>query len=819
MSQSLSNPTVTGSLNFGNLVSLAADNSSSQTAFKDTLQTVPGQSQDRNIVFRATNLTTNAHNLEFDNFSGVHMPRNLHVGGAVAIAKNVDNKGQSHDMLDLNKGAMKVRFVIDRNGATQTGNRVRFEVDNDQYKEDQLPLPIAFGGNKQPDTMTINTWRNEVLVNGQLSATGVNSTAHHTLRQTFQNKAGADMMEAFSIHSGGSDAATQRLSFESAKFGQSMELQHGAKGATLHWEPQGLKEDHSLVRMGAQQFDLGFRKQGADEVLNLDLPAIPSTGAAGSGGSRMFQISTGGTPAVVVRPRPGSADGHEVEVRGKLTAKQVVAESVNFTGNLTMDNARQIHFKQGQDTTILAQNGKKMDFVAPHGTFSLGGPTANERRAELHGTDLLFRDGENFTRVRQQGSTMTMGNANGKTAIVVSDKDIQIWANNSRALATDGIDVTLGLPEVLTADGKLMHNGSNTSVAGNRVTVAATKGDLMMSGKNAELRGSDNTNIHAGQHIGLNAPGDLHVNVNGNGFFNSARNFFHGRTAIGGHGTLNYNDDPKASGVLMAAFARKAPSLTIAEDAPIIFQSSQPYVPGANRAVVLRSGMIDRPYYDQFGQKEIGLTRLHGSDNSRQRCVANAHNNNNRDPNSKTYLEVEGVDEDKVGGLQMYVDENLEFNIIGMANPNQARLLPGGGGKFVNPAAYQLAKFRMDAGPCGWQPTAHFSRVMASGLQTYSDRRLKQNIEDIDDDDVEKLEELEAVRYNPRDKPQETKFGFVAQDVEKLYPHLVTTGDKGMKAVDYTQFIPLLAKANNRLREELEETKARIQKLEKGNML
>ena len=50
-------------------------------------------------------------------------------------------------------------------------------------------------------------------------------------------------------------------------------------------------------------------------------------------------------------------------------------------------------------------------------------------------------------------------------------------------------------------------------------------------------------------------------------------------------------------------------------------------------------------------------------------------------------------------------------------------------------------------------------------------------------------------------------FGFIAQDVEKEFPNLVSTDSEGMKSVNYLEMIPLLLHKINYLERKLEEIK------------
>ncbi len=55
--------------------------------------------------------------------------------------------------------------------------------------------------------------------------------------------------------------------------------------------------------------------------------------------------------------------------------------------------------------------------------------------------------------------------------------------------------------------------------------------------------------------------------------------------------------------------------------------------------------------------------------------------------------------------------------------------------------------------------------------------------------------------------PTTKQLGFIAQDIEKLYPELVLTDDNGYKSVDYSRLTPILVEAIKALKLELEEVK------------
>jgi len=88
--------------------------------------------------------------------------------------------------------------------------------------------------------------------------------------------------------------------------------------------------------------------------------------------------------------------------------------------------------------------------------------------------------------------------------------------------------------------------------------------------------------------------------------------------------------------------------------------------------------------------------------------------------------------------------------------------------------------------------------VLAIAHTTPSDARFKKNIQPIQDP-MEKLMQLNGVTYEyktnefpDRGFDDNEQVGVIAQDVEKVFPHLVFTDDKGYKAVDYPKLIPVL---------------------------
>jgi hypothetical protein len=118
--------------------------------------------------------------------------------------------------------------------------------------------------------------------------------------------------------------------------------------------------------------------------------------------------------------------------------------------------------------------------------------------------------------------------------------------------------------------------------------------------------------------------------------------------------------------------------------------------------------------------------------------------------------------------------------------------------------------------------SAHYGELHVKGdiagfsTALSSDVRLKENIEEIGNDDIQKLYDLNAVEYNwKEDEDKNLHYGFIAQDVEKIYPHLTRTKMMGeYLTINYTELIPIMVKEIQNLRKELDSIKKDINNAE-----
>ncbi len=91
-----------------------------------------------------------------------------------------------------------------------------------------------------------------------------------------------------------------------------------------------------------------------------------------------------------------------------------------------------------------------------------------------------------------------------------------------------------------------------------------------------------------------------------------------------------------------------------------------------------------------------------------------------------------------------------------------------------------------------------------------SDERIKEDIEELGDS-LDQIKKLRSVKYHTKmkkpDKDQKYQFGFIAQEVEEIYPELVLTGADGYKSIAYTRLLPPIVEAVKELSTEIDTLK------------
>jgi len=111
--------------------------------------------------------------------------------------------------------------------------------------------------------------------------------------------------------------------------------------------------------------------------------------------------------------------------------------------------------------------------------------------------------------------------------------------------------------------------------------------------------------------------------------------------------------------------------------------------------------------------------------------------------------------------------------------------------------------------------------ITTSAISCPSDLRYKKNIVPLTGA-TEKLMQINAVRYNWRREEfpnmgfnDKLQTGFIAQELEKIFPEMVFTDDAGYKSIDYSRLTPLLVETIREQQTQIAEIKKRLNEIEK----
>lgn len=104
-------------------------------------------------------------------------------------------------------------------------------------------------------------------------------------------------------------------------------------------------------------------------------------------------------------------------------------------------------------------------------------------------------------------------------------------------------------------------------------------------------------------------------------------------------------------------------------------------------------------------------------------------------------------------------------------------------------------------------------RINAPEFYVTSDERFKENIKDIESQSSN-LHKINIKRYKMKDGSNDNALGVIAQDVEKVFPELVSSNNEGFKSVNYRALSSVLWKIAQEQNIELESVKSRLDAIE-----
>ena len=102
--------------------------------------------------------------------------------------------------------------------------------------------------------------------------------------------------------------------------------------------------------------------------------------------------------------------------------------------------------------------------------------------------------------------------------------------------------------------------------------------------------------------------------------------------------------------------------------------------------------------------------------------------------------------------------------------------------------------------------------IVTGSLYNTSDIRLKENIDNINSESIDKLFTLNPIIYSFKNEfPKKKHYGVSAQDVEKIFPELVENNNNlGYKTVNYQELIPIMLAKMKVMQVEIEELKQNV---------
>ena len=104
--------------------------------------------------------------------------------------------------------------------------------------------------------------------------------------------------------------------------------------------------------------------------------------------------------------------------------------------------------------------------------------------------------------------------------------------------------------------------------------------------------------------------------------------------------------------------------------------------------------------------------------------------------------------------------------------------------------------------------------IVEGSIFNPSDNILKENIETIDSTDSTDLLKLNPVKFQfKKDNKHKKHFGLIAQELETVYPELVSDNSIGFKTVNYIELIPILISQIKTMQKDIDTLKSELNEI------
>ena len=101
--------------------------------------------------------------------------------------------------------------------------------------------------------------------------------------------------------------------------------------------------------------------------------------------------------------------------------------------------------------------------------------------------------------------------------------------------------------------------------------------------------------------------------------------------------------------------------------------------------------------------------------------------------------------------------------------------------------------------------------IVTGSIYNSSDERLKEDIKYITEKEMADLFTLNPIHFKyKKDTNKKLHYGFLAQDIEKVFPELVEDNMSGYKTVNYQELLPLMLAKMKNMQEQIDELKENL---------
>ena len=171
---------------------------------------------------------------------------------------------------------------------------------------------------------------------------------------------------------------------------------------------------------------------------------------------------------------------------------------------------------------------------------------------------------------------------------------------------------------------------------------------------------------------------------------------------------------------------------------------------------------------------------------------------------------------------KLHVNGNMLTNRVYLMDTNHSiRAQSGVGLVFSTFGVGDIMALREETGRLGIGMTNPSYRLDVNGtvrasefIYTSSDSRLKENIKTITNP-LGKITALRGVTFDWKEKEENSSsIGLIAQEVESIFPNIVSTDDEGFKSIQYSSLVAPLIEAVKEQQKQISNLESRIQNLE-----